>query len=114
ILGAGFGAVHCIAWSSEFPSRTELTLWRVSCVAMITIPAMVTVMMGSLVISNANERYFGWLIILVYIIVGLFILCAWLYIAGRIATLVIALTTLRSLPPAAFTNVDWTTFFPHI
>ncbi|KIM22425.1 hypothetical protein M408DRAFT_290496 [Serendipita vermifera MAFF 305830] len=106
--------MHCIAWSSEFPSSTELILWRVSCVAMIVIPGMVTMMLGFGLIGDASERYFGWLIILASIIVGLLILCAWLYIAGRIATLVIALTTLRSLPPAAFTNVDWTTFFPHI
>ncbi|KIM22424.1 hypothetical protein M408DRAFT_323693 [Serendipita vermifera MAFF 305830] len=114
VLGAGFGAMHCIAWSSDFPSRAELVLWRVACVAMIAIPAMVTMGVGLTNLSLVNERYFGWLMIIAEIIVVLLVLSAWLYIASRITTLVIALTTLRSLPPAAFTNVDWTTFFPHI
>ncbi|KIM22421.1 hypothetical protein M408DRAFT_79104 [Serendipita vermifera MAFF 305830] len=114
VLGAGFGAMHCIAWSSEFPSRTELVLWRVSCIAMIAIPTMVTLMLSFATISKAYERYFGWLDIFVIALCALIVISAWLYIASRMSTLAIALTSLRSLPPDAFTNVDWTTFFPHI
>jgi hypothetical protein len=43
-----------------------------------------------------------------------FILLPLLYIIGRVATLLIAFTSLRSLPDAAFIDVDWTTLIPHI
>ena len=37
-----------------------------------------------------------------------------LYIIARAVTLVLALTSLRDLPPGAFDTVHWTTFIPHI
>ncbi|KAI0059825.1 hypothetical protein BV25DRAFT_1026523 [Artomyces pyxidatus] len=33
-----FGAVHCAAWNSVFPSRAEKMIWRVSSVAIIALP----------------------------------------------------------------------------
>ncbi|KIM28295.1 hypothetical protein M408DRAFT_145547 [Serendipita vermifera MAFF 305830] len=117
ILGAAFGAIHCIAWSSEFPSRAELVIWRVSCVGMIVVPFLVAMVCA----GWANGRdgtlplWFQFLLLASLLIgVPLLILSAWLYLAGRIATLVIAFSSLRSLPPAAFMTVDWTNFIPHI
>lgn len=114
ILGAGFGAIHCIAWSSEFPSRAELVLWRASCVAMISIPSIVIMAYAFGRLSEVNEKYSWWWVQLAGMCGILLVLSAWLYIASRIATLVISFTTLRSLPPHAFSTVDWTTFIPHI
>ncbi|KIM24455.1 hypothetical protein M408DRAFT_317699 [Serendipita vermifera MAFF 305830] len=115
VLGSAFGAIHCIAWLSEFPSRSELVIWRISCVAMIVVPCIVTLFC---VVAAADERMGGndprWMLSILIICTGLIIVSAWLYIASRIATLVIAFTTLRSLPPVAYTTVDWTTFIPHI
>ena len=37
-----------------------------------------------------------------------------LYIIARVVTLVLALTSLRDLPPGAFDTVHWTTFIPHV
>ena len=37
-----------------------------------------------------------------------------LYIIAQAVTLVLALTSLRDLPPGAFDTVHWTTFIPHI
>ncbi|KIM24425.1 hypothetical protein M408DRAFT_76018 [Serendipita vermifera MAFF 305830] len=115
ILGSAFGAIHCVAWSSEFPSRPELILWRISCIAMITVPFTVAILCAMMAMglregNDLNNLEVAILIICFFLI----ILSAWLYIASRIATLVIAFTTLRSLPPAAFTTVNWTTFIPHI
>ncbi|KIM19808.1 hypothetical protein M408DRAFT_30906 [Serendipita vermifera MAFF 305830] len=115
VLGAAFGAIHCISWSSEFPTRAELVLWRVSCAVMIAVPFLVAVTCASWVATDRMEKkYTGWLIYIVYTCVALLLLLVWLYVAGRIATLVIAFTSLRSLPPSAFITVDWTTFIPHI
>ncbi|KIM28288.1 hypothetical protein M408DRAFT_308844, partial [Serendipita vermifera MAFF 305830] len=119
ILGAGFGAIHCIAWLSEFPSRAELILWRFSCIIMITIPVTVVVIYSYWVLERRwetkPESLLEWVVRLSgFACMGLLALSVWLYIVSRIATLVTAFTSLRSLPPAAFMTVDWTTFIPHI
>ncbi|KIM28232.1 hypothetical protein M408DRAFT_57683, partial [Serendipita vermifera MAFF 305830] len=105
ILGSAFGAIHCIAWSSKFPSSDELVLWRISCIAMITVP-FIPRKLSKLRKSITEACLTG---IFFLLIVASFVL----YIVSRIATLVIAFTSLRSLPPAALATVEWTTFIPH-
>ncbi|KIM28293.1 hypothetical protein M408DRAFT_23994 [Serendipita vermifera MAFF 305830] len=115
ILGAAFGAIHCISWSSEFPSLIELILWRISCISMIAIPFQVVTVCAWWTGGEKDETWYDSLLASIAIIsMGLLALSAWLYVAARIATLAIAFTALRSLPPAAFITVDWTTFIPHI
>jgi hypothetical protein len=41
VAGIVFGAIHCIAWSYQFPSHLEQILWRTSTVAIICTPAAV-------------------------------------------------------------------------
>ncbi|KIM24450.1 hypothetical protein M408DRAFT_43981, partial [Serendipita vermifera MAFF 305830] len=115
LLGSAFGAIHCIAWPSQFPSGIELAIWRISCVAMITVPFILAILCALLAIGRRkSDTLDGWKAGTVVICIILLAVSAWLYIASRIATLVIAFSTLRSLPPAAYMTVDWTTFFPHI
>ena len=115
ILGAAFGAIHFIAWSYEFPSHGELVLWRVSCVAMTNVPLFATLLCIWKKLDHASrESDSYWLNSLGIFAYFSLILTSWLYIASRLATLVIALTTLRSLPSLLFHNVDRTTFIPHI
>jgi hypothetical protein len=111
ILGIVFGAIHFIAWSYMFPSRAELALWRISCIAMIVIPLLLTFICA---MATTTPEPKGLLRIIAGASMVLLVLSAWLYIASRIATIIIAFTTLRSLPSEAFTVVDWTTFIPHI
>lgn len=37
-IAALFGAIHCIAWSFDFPSQTEQFLWHVSSIAITCLP----------------------------------------------------------------------------
>jgi hypothetical protein len=113
ILGVAFGAVHFIAWPYVFPSHAELILWRVSCVAMTVVPLFSTVVSAGIVAVLLDVV--GMVVVAaLFSCMPLLIFSAWLYIAARIATIVMAFTTLRSLPSEAFTVVDWTTFIPHI
>ena len=115
LLGSAFGAIHCVAWSSEFPSRAELILWRISCIAMIAVPLIAAftcvLIRFSISVEDGDD---GWITNVAIALSACLVLSAWLYIVARIATLVIAFTTLRALPPTSFSVVDWTTFIPHI
>ncbi|KAF1838854.1 hypothetical protein BDW02DRAFT_575889 [Decorospora gaudefroyi] len=51
---AGFGAIHCAAWRSEFPTRPETLLWRVASVLSTTLPLSNLILMG--VTSNFLHR----------------------------------------------------------
>ena len=96
-----FGGIHCIAWSFDFPSRSEQRLWQLSSIAITGIP-LVVACMGFV---DENYHKIPWRI---------FALPLLLYVFSRVALLVLSLTTLRSLPPSAFQTVEWTTFLPHV
>jgi hypothetical protein len=110
IIGMGFGAVHFIAWWYRFPSHAEFILWRISCIALVVVPLFSTITCG----LNLVPLHSTLLDVIATIATLPLLLSAWLYVEARIATIVIAFTTLRSLPPDALLTVDWTTFIPHI
>jgi hypothetical protein len=110
ILGIAFGAIHYIAWSYEFPSHTELVLWRTSCIAMMAVPLLSSI---ACAVYSPDNSTIALNIIFFACVIPLAVF-SWFYIAARIATIVMAFTTLRSLPSEAFTVIDWTTFIPHI
>jgi len=133
-----FGAIHCIAWSYEFPSYKEEVLWRVSSVFMTAGPvtyALLCLLLllvyalwirrgftfieiaGSLGTFKPNWKGVAVTIILVIPLYSLLFSFSWLmigYVFGRITSLILALIELRALPAGAFQTVSWTTFIPHI
>ena len=113
LLGAAFGAIHCISWLYEFPSHLQKFLWHVSCVVMIAVPLLAAFACSALRISLVVGKD-GLISALAGLLVLVLALSAWLYILARVATLVIAFANLRSLSPADFSAVDWTYFIPHI
>jgi len=115
-----FGAVHCIAWSFEFPTPTEQLLWRISSLAITCLPVLILAMhwLGfsfedlPQTLMTKDSSLVKWLSAVVLVVV--YILLSTLYVLARVALLVMAFTSLRSLPPDAYRTVHWTNFIPHI
>ncbi|KAJ7058062.1 hypothetical protein C8F01DRAFT_1149362 [Mycena amicta] len=119
-LGAGllavmFGAIHCASWGSKFPTTDEQRLWRAAALIIICVPLYV-VHGAAFPYIYALRMHVGPRALRILQIVRrlLMVLAVVLYIAARIILLVLAITTLRSLPANALVDVDWTVYIPHI
>ena len=111
ILGVVFGGIHCSGWNFSFPTHTEQSLWRLTSLAVTTIPfasfcfAVVVGYLPTAVRSSTiNEGGRIW--------DPAFCFSAY-YVAARLTLLGLALAHLRQLPPTAYIAIDWTKFFPH-
>jgi hypothetical protein len=109
LVGMVFGAIHCVAWSFEFPSHTEAFLWHLSSVAITAVPAIIVVL-GTVLAANLSIALRLPMIILVFCIPLLLLL----YVAARLGILVLAFLSLSSLPPGAFQAIQWATHIPHL
>ncbi|KAJ6481028.1 hypothetical protein C8R45DRAFT_1215885 [Mycena sanguinolenta] len=86
LVGTLFGAVHCVAWNTIFPTAIEMWMWR-SCSSLIAaIPGLVSLQ----------------LLLPFACMVG-----TPTYIAARLILIVLPFASLRSLPPSAFMDVNW-------
>jgi hypothetical protein len=102
LVAVAFGAIHCIAWSFEFPSRTEQLLWRSSTIVIIGVPTFYVLLW----------RFSG-LRLPQRLLNATNIIPACLYVLARVALLVLAIVSLRSPPAGTYEAINWTTFIPH-
>lgn len=105
-----FGAVHCIAWSYEFPSPIERLLWRISAIIIVAVPVCM------ILLTFMIRDLFGYRSYTPMQRVGevFLAICAIFYIASRLILLVLSFTTLRSLHLGAYQTIQWTTLIPHL
>lgn len=110
--GVVFGAIHCIAWYFEFSSSTQAFIWRLSSLSITLVPVLLfAAVAGAVWLDDMEGLGASLLYVLFYLSVPL---SGLLYVAARVATLVIALMNLSSLPPGAFQVVHWTNLVPHV
>jgi len=107
-IASAFGGIHCIGWSFAFPSSAEQTLWRVASVFIVSVPIILTPQVLAFSDGPGMTGASDWTI---SIIVGLQL---FLYILSRLALLILPFSALRSLSPAAYHVVHWTSFIPHL
>ncbi|KZP34003.1 hypothetical protein FIBSPDRAFT_943080 [Athelia psychrophila] len=105
-----FGALHCTAWSYNFPSFAERLMWRACALFITAIP----VPMGAAFLVFDPSRTTARSGLSAYIRQLCMALCVLLYILARIFLLVLSFSTLRRLPPSAYQSVQWTKFIPHV
>jgi hypothetical protein len=110
-----FGAIHCVAWSFQFPSHTEQLLWRIASISISLFPVCLLFQLALEIWLSGLERS-SWLRWVVGTVLYLVIIVGGgvLYSLSRIVLLVIAFTSVRSLPAGTYETVHWTTFIPHI
>lgn len=115
VAGALFGAIHCLAWHFSFPSHAERIMWRAASLGIVGPCA--TLFFTSLLWNLDGDAEGIWEVLASLMgAVGLFVSCLapFIYPVARITLLVLAITSLRFLPPSAFDTVDWVEFVPHI
>lgn len=112
-----FGAVHCIAWSSQFQSHLEQQLWRYSAIAIIAVPVALVLV---ILLALPSILVIDYLDINISANVGIALIgvaytaIAITYTVARLVLIVLSFTSLGHLPLEAYQTVQWTTFIPHI
>ena len=98
-----FGGIHAGAWNFEFPTRTELLLWR--CASLWTaVCGPILIMVG--ILFGHFEKTKSLFVIALPIL-------TFLYVVARLALLVEIFRTLFFLPPDAFVST-WASYVPHV
>ena len=107
-FGCGFGALHCLAWNSPFPTSKEQLVWRICSATMTALPLLVFLLMEPLLWikgrSSIHVRTYRACSVA---------LTSLMYVIGRITIIVLAFTSLRALPADAFRTIDWNSYIPH-
>ncbi|KAF7292687.1 hypothetical protein MIND_01166900 [Mycena indigotica] len=109
LVAALFSAVHCAAWRSHFLSVAEMWLWRVSSLLLGVVPMIVL-----LVYSDGVTWTFTWIAYGYKTALIIYALGSALYIPARAVLIVLPLIALRDLSDAAYLDVDWNKYLPHV
>ena len=97
-----YGGLHALAWNAHFGSATDQLLWRMSaCVVMGSLPVLIF-----LYHFCGNYSPIFRLFIMVSILIT--------YTLARAYLVVECFINLAHLPVEAYTNPEWSSYFPHI
>ncbi|KAJ7752871.1 hypothetical protein B0H16DRAFT_1690892 [Mycena metata] len=107
-VGSIFGSIHCAAWNALFPSMAEMWIWRISSVFIAAYPALTILLMIALNGWAQNNDIPG------AVLLSLLVLGIVIYPIFRLFLIILSFTTLRSLPPSAFVDVNWSNYIPHL
>jgi hypothetical protein len=114
-----FGIVHFAAWGYEFPTQTELNLWRASTVVTIAaVPAMyAAASIARQFNATFNSNPPGWLVsrerVQWHLIFVQFWILAPLFVAARLFILVEVIRSLAYQPPGSY-KTTWAAYVPHV
>lgn len=123
VAGSIFGGIHCLAWQYSFPSPGEQFVWRAASLgvtgacAFALIALLVTdpFRLGGRLLNDRIPLSLQVLLRILFFINGLILIpIPFVYPFARIALLVIAFTSLRSLPPSAYQTIGWIQLIPHV
>jgi hypothetical protein len=94
-------------------------VWRLSAASVSAGPVLILALAwlfdifgGQFGKSTTFQKNLG--IVGMFVVFALAVALVVIYAAARIALLVLPFTALRALPPAAFVDIRWTSFLPHL
>ncbi|KAF7371523.1 hypothetical protein MVEN_00007100 [Mycena venus] len=119
LAGSMFGAIHCAAWNTDFPTATEMWIWRSGSLVIAAIPVVFFLPVFLCVIIDTTfkktilekkilEKKID--AIMAYVFIGILPI----YLLARLILSALPLVALRSLVPSAFVDVNWSIYIPHI
>ena len=109
-----FGSIHAGAgWHLFTPTMVELHIWRISSVIIVAVPFWLIAYCAQLRFMSESSVSLAWVMRMLHVLRVQFLLFS-LYILARIILIVLAFTLLRDLPKAAFQEVAWTKYIPHV
>lgn len=122
IAGALFGAMHCLAWHFIFPSHVEQIMWRAASVTVFGSCLGVFLAVLASAASNGLDVGSGVVDVVFSVLMSFIFFLTFcsstvsvvFYPIARVCLLILALTSLRSLPPSAFETVHWIELMPHM
>lgn len=106
LFASGFGALHCLAWNSPFPTSKEQLAWRICSATTTAVPAAFFLLLVPWFWADSD----GILVVLVFLVVSAIVAA---YVIGRITIIVLAFISLRTLPADALRTVSWNDYIPH-
>ncbi|KAJ6565591.1 hypothetical protein DFH09DRAFT_1363772 [Mycena vulgaris] len=104
-VGTIFGAIHCAAWNTDFPSTDEMWMWRAFSLMVTVIPMLIAAIFILAWTTEINT---------IYLTTGIFEFWIPTYIIARLFLIGLPFTALRALPPGAFADVNWSVYIPHL
>ncbi|KAI9513415.1 hypothetical protein F5148DRAFT_4059 [Russula earlei] len=107
-VALAFGIVHCIGLTFTFPSNMERSVWRSSSVIITVVPIFFTMFSTWIFRSSWDLETRT-----AFLTVGVGLMAP-TYFISRFSLLILPFLALRSLPPAAYHIVHWTSFIPHV
>jgi hypothetical protein len=108
LVGIVFGAIHCAAWNAGFPTAEEMWIWRSCSLSVTTIPILGSVA-GVLLAQNDLLTVLDTVLETTQTF-----LLPFIYVLARIPLLLLPFMVLRSLPPAALADVNWSVYILHL
>lgn len=106
LFGCGFGALHCLAWNSPFPTAKEQLAWRICSATTTAMAAAIVLLPLVFYVLNEDTSPDKLYDLLFYAMLAI-------YVIGRITIIVLAFISLRALPASAFRTVSWNDYIPH-
>ena len=108
LFACGFGALHCLAWNSPFPTSKEQLYWRICSVTTTALPFVVYLLTLPLFFVMNRRDSHGRAYRACYVALTMSV-----YVMGRITIIILAFMSLRALPADAFRTTDWNRYIPH-
>ncbi|KAJ6572992.1 hypothetical protein DFH09DRAFT_916355 [Mycena vulgaris] len=104
-VGSIFGAIHCATWSADFPSASEMWMWKAFLLIVTAIPVFLPAI-AVLGATTENDMIHTILLAIFYAAIPT-------YIIARLFLLTLPFAALHALPPGAFEDVNCNIYIPH-